>query len=175
MTWSICSSDGYTFIHETSKTFLLSVWPLASAEGTADQLSCYSTPRRPACQESVVLPLSQAFDVLFQCALKRTLCHINQGCSEFHTVFSVNPRASARFIEKKVVIFVAATFRQTSPADAAHVCVPWIHSRFFVPEEKRTVRPEHTVRHAGWHTAADAASYQTSPRRIRWSVCLCYS
>ena len=75
----------------------------------------------PAGRHNVVLLLSKPFDVLFQCTLERPLCHINQGCSECHAVFSVNPKASAYtgndLLGKKAAIFEAGAFRQTSPAD----------------------------------------------------------
>lgn len=46
-------------------------------------------------RDDVVLSLSKPFDVLFQRTLERPLCHINQGRSECHAVFCVNPEAFA--------------------------------------------------------------------------------
>lgn len=78
---------------------------------------------RPAGRDHVVLLLSETFDVLFQPALERPLCHINQGCSECQAVFCVNLEASAYadddLLGRKAAIFVVATFCRTSPADVS--------------------------------------------------------
>ncbi len=77
---------------------------------------------RPSGRDNVLL-LSEPFDVLFQHTLERPLCHINQSCSEYQAVFSVNPEASAYtgndLLGKKAAIFVVATFCRTSPADVS--------------------------------------------------------
>lgn len=84
---------------------------------------CPVTSGRPAGPDRVVLLLSEPFDVLFRPTLERPLCHINQGCSECHAVFSVNPEASASthhdLLGRKAAIFVVATFCQSSPADVS--------------------------------------------------------